>query len=158
MARYPVYDSVEVANYLIEQAKPDGLDPLQVMKLSYICHGFLLGYRNRPLLEDDIEAWKLGPVVRRIYDKLPGGDVVIRQPFDKWIAEFIDEKKLIDKVFRRFSKYSGLELSSLTHKEGTPWDLTWRTYGRNAVIPQDLIKKHFQEVIAIGRIDPAKGL
>ena len=72
----PVYPSRAIANYLIENS-PHGLDPLQVMKLACIAHGFTLGLYDRPLLEDDVEAWKYGPVVRRIYAFIPGGSGAI---------------------------------------------------------------------------------
>src|SRR3954454_9651864 len=95
-----IYRSSAVANYLIKAA-PDGLDALQVMKLTYIAHGFTLGLLGRPLIEDDIEAWKLGPVVRRIYQALPGGSHLIRKPLSDDAPDINpEERAIVDDVLR----------------------------------------------------------
>jgi uncharacterized phage-associated protein len=54
-----------VANRFLELAEAEGrsLTPLQLMKLVYIAHGWMLGIHQRPLIKDHIEAWKLGPVI-----------------------------------------------------------------------------------------------
>src|SRR6185437_2444728 len=107
-----VYDSRTIANYLIGKAAPrGGLDPLQVMKLCYIAHGFTLALTGRPLIEDDVEAWKLGPVVRRVYDHIPGGSTAIVTPpasFPK-IADLEDgERGVVDDVFAKYGQFGGL--------------------------------------------------
>lgn len=147
----PVYRSTAIANYLIG-ASPHGLDALQVMKLAYIAHGFTLGLRGRPLLEDDVEAWKLGPVMRRIYHVLPGGSGHIREALTFERAELTrEDKELVDTVLERYGKYTGLYLSSLTHSVGSPWEKTWSTYGKNAIIPQDLIRSHYERIVSDAR-------
>src|SRR5713226_3390078 len=58
-----------VANELIRLASEDGksLTPLQIIKLTYIAHGWMLGLYQRPLVVDQIEAWKYGPVIPDLY-------------------------------------------------------------------------------------------
>jgi uncharacterized phage-associated protein len=145
-----VYDARAVANYLIAKAAPRGLDPLQVMKLTYIAHGFTLGLTSRPLLEDDVEAWKFGPVVRRLYKNLPGGSAPIMEPIVPAIPADLqnDERAIVDSVFDLYGHLSGWDLSMLTHRPGSPWEKTWNTYGQNAVIPQDLIREHYKGIMA----------
>lgn len=49
------------------------LTPLQVNKFIYICHGWTLGFFDRPLIDNSvaqIEAWRYGPVVVNIYHML----------------------------------------------------------------------------------------
>jgi uncharacterized phage-associated protein len=144
-----VYDSTSVANYLIEKAFPVGLDALQVLKLTYIAHGFVLGITGAPLLEDDIEAWKYGPVVRGIYKVLPGGSTQIRTPLDGGGAAELDSpaKGIVDTVYNLYGKHSGVYLSNLTHRPGSPWHKVLTTYGRNAVIPRDLIESHYARIL-----------
>jgi uncharacterized phage-associated protein len=145
-----VYDSNSIANYLIEKAIPHGgLDALQVLKLVYIAHGFVLGIKGIPLLEDDIEAWKYGPVVRSIYAALPGGSTSIMAPVGNVSAAQLDatEKGIVDTVYNLYGKHSGLFLSNLTHRPGSPWHKVWTTYGRNAVIPRDLIERHYERIL-----------
>jgi uncharacterized phage-associated protein len=152
-----VYPSRAIANYLIEHSR-GGLDPLQVIKLAYIAHGFTLGLFDRPLLEDDVEAWKFGPVVRRIYAVIPGGSARITAPLSAEKPELADDDKtVVDSVLDQYGRYSGLYLSSLTHRPGSPWDKTWKKYGQNAVIPRDLIQAHYEGIIKDARAAAAAG-
>ncbi|MCY4672954.1 MAG: DUF4065 domain-containing protein, partial [Bacteroidetes bacterium] len=69
-----VEDFVVIA-YLLKKAaeEGEGLTPLQINKLVYICHGWAWGKLNRPLIDNrsgQIEAWKYGPVVREVYTRL----------------------------------------------------------------------------------------
>lgn len=156
-----VYDSRAVANYLIGKAGAGGLDSLQVMKLVYIAHGFVLAVLDRPLLEDDVEAWQHGPVVRRVYHCLPGGAAAIVRPIFEHAPAIDDDHDeavgIVDSMFEKFGEIPGLYLSSLTHKPGSPWKKTWDTYGKNAVIPQDLIQKHYRDILIRAKTAREKG-
>lgn len=147
-----VYPSRAVANYLLERAGASGgLDALQTIKLTYIAHGFSLGFYDDSLLKEEIEAWKFGPVIRPVYAMLPFGSANIHGPLGPDRPDFdARDKALVDAVFDQYGKFSGLYLSSLTHRAGTPWDLTWKRYGQNAVIPRALIQDHYKRVIAGG--------
>ncbi len=145
-----VYNARAVANYLIAKAAvKGGLDALQVMKLTYISHGFTLAVLGRPLLEDDVEAWKFGPAIRRIYAVLPGGSGRISTPLGGTPAALLGsaEKTVVEGVYQTYGSLTGTYLSTLTHRSGSPWDQTWRTYGQNAVIPRALIMKHYKGVL-----------
>lgn len=148
MAKETIYDSVCVADYLVRNSER-GLDPLQTLKLSYIAHGFTLALRDKPLLEDDVEAWQYGPVIRPIYNALPGGSAKITgKLLDKPALFDEDDKRILNTVLKKYGHLSGLTLSSLTHSKGSPWDETWQAYGKNAVIPQELIQSHYQKILA----------
>ncbi len=56
-------DALAVANYMLELAKEEGkeLQPLKLMKLVYIAHGFMLALLGRSALNprfDRVEAWQ----------------------------------------------------------------------------------------------------
>jgi len=145
-----VHNSRAIANYLISKASQrGGLDALQIMKLTYIAHGFSLAVTGKPLIEDDVEAWKLGPVIRKVYSVLPGGSSPISRMLGTTPSADLegDQKSVVDSVFDNYGRMSGLYLSTLTHQPGSPWDKTWSTYGKNAVIPQDLIHRHYTKII-----------
>ncbi len=144
-----VYDSRAVANYLIKRAVERGIsvDPLKLMKLVYLAHSWTLGLLERPLLSDDIEAWQYGPVIRRLYSCIAGSRQTISEPVSAHRARLSDqEAHIVDQVLDKYGPLSGVQLSALTHRAGTPWDITWRAYGKNAVIPQDLIERHFRSL------------
>ena len=50
-----------------------GFTPLQINRLTYICHGWTLASLDRPLIDnssEQIQAWKYGPVVVGVYHLL----------------------------------------------------------------------------------------
>lgn len=155
-----VYDARAVANYLLNKALNfGGLDALQVMKLTYIAHGFTLGLHGKPLLEDDIEAWEYGPVVRRVYAALPGGAgrINVLNATVEPAAFGQREQGVVDGVYTLYGSLSGLLLSKLTHRPGSPWERTWNTYGRNAVIPREVIQSHYKRIVEEWRVASAAG-
>lgn len=147
-----MHSSLTVAQYLLNKAdrieRP--LTPMQIIKLVYLCHGWMLGLYRRPLIEDDVEAWRYGPVIRRLYSAVKhyrSEPIVKPLMQDSDVANEFDEneKDVMDQVFDIYGKYTGIELSKLTHAPGTPWseirsadDTGWE------VIPNHLIEKHFR--------------
>lgn len=53
------YKSLAVANYLLDKAKAknDTLTPMQLIKLAYIAHGWMLGKYGAALLLEPVEAY-----------------------------------------------------------------------------------------------------
>jgi uncharacterized phage-associated protein len=122
------------------------------LSLVYLAHGFVLGALDRSLIQDDVLAWKYGPVIRSVYVALPSGPQKITDNLGDFSpAEFEeDEKNIVDQVFEKYGRYSGIDLSKFTHREGTPWKEVWDLYGQNAVIPRDRIRDYFQGLISRG--------
>ena len=127
----------------------DSLGIVQVIKLVYICHGWMLVFYNRPLIRDEIQAWQYGPVIPVLYDKLrmfmssPVGIIA------DMTGEFLDpeETDLIGSVYDSYGKMSGTDLSQITHKKGSPWDLTYRNGFFGDVISDNLIKDHYSRLL-----------
>jgi len=70
--RKSTIDDFVVIVYLLQKAAEEGrgLTPLQINKLVYICHGWTLALLDRPLNNNNvnqIQAWKYGPVVQKVY-------------------------------------------------------------------------------------------
>ena len=65
--------SITVAKRFIDIAEKDNgntLTPMQLLKLVYIAHGTMLGKYSMPLINDKVEAWKYGPVIKPLYDAI----------------------------------------------------------------------------------------
>jgi len=153
-----VHSSIAVANELLFHAEKSGdtLTPMQLIKLVYLAHGWMLGVYGRPMLEESVEAWRYGPVLRNLYQRvkefrdLPVVGPIKRSPFGGEVEEEFsaEESHIIAEVFRIYKDWSGIELSSLTHQQGSPWDITWRGTGENAEISNDLIEYHYKSIYA----------
>jgi len=144
--------SISVANRFLELAEEAGdpLTPMQLLKLTYIAHGWMLGLHSRPLFNDRVEAWQYGPVIPALYSH-------VRQyrgaPVSKRVGNFLDrgklddqEKAVIDQVYQAYRKFTGMELSRITHASGTPWELTYEPGSFGKIIPIDLIEDHYKRL------------
>ncbi len=143
------HDSRAVANVLIKEAsdKNNPLTPMQIIKLVYICHGWMLGLYGRPLIKQPVEAWRYGPVIGNLYQglkKYGSSHVTAAIPArDGDFDEF--EADLTEQVRNKYSHLSGIALSRLTHAVGTPWYTTYHMEGQNSIIPDDLIEEHYMQ-------------
>ena len=144
------HDARSIANDLIRRAQSDDrfLTPMQVQKLVYFCHGWFLGMYGEPLVEQDIVAWRYGPVVPRLYRSLRGYRAnPVNRPIRRVNeANFNEQEELIvNDVFVKYGKLSGSALSTLTHLTGSPW---FNVYydprrGQDSVIPNGEIRDYF---------------
>ena len=142
-----------VANEFIRLAEAEGksLTPLQLIKLVYVAHGWMLALYQRPLITDRIEAWKYGPVIPDLYQSLKSygaGNVTetIREPL-RSAALDDQERDLIRQVYQRYGKKTGVQLSELTHRPGTPWHRTWEPDSMGLGISNDLIAEHYRRLV-----------
>ncbi|RNJ77780.1 MAG: DUF4065 domain-containing protein [Nitrosopumilus sp. D6] len=137
--------------------------PMHVLKLTYISHGYVLAIRNEPLFNDRIEAWKYGPVIPSLYNTLkeygdgsvlklhtcgtPLGSKEFLTRVDAIKKKIGETKcKIIERVAKTYGVYSAMQLSSITHCNGTPWHNTYDGSGY-AEIPNEIIKSHYKEIL-----------
>lgn len=145
--------SLSVAQYLLDQCKANGdsaTTPMQLLKLVYIAHGYMLGKYGQPLLKESVEAWRFGPVVPSVYHATKGFKDKPVEYVAKANKEFpfsAEEKETMDRVAKIYGKASGIVLSSATHRADTPWRKTWDQYGQNAPISNDLIEYFYGELL-----------
>lgn len=147
------HSALAVAGYLLERASevPRSLSPMKLIKLVYIAHGWMLGLYGRPLFEEDVEAWRYGPVIRELYHEVKTFRARAVPPnldgLSSDATEFDEyEQDVMNQVQNVYGKYTAIQLSRLTHSPGTPWDLIYNKFGRDFVIPNDLIEDHYAKM------------
>lgn len=141
-------NAIVVASHLlwIEGQSGKQITPMQLLKLVYISHGWMLGLYDDPLFSDDVEAWLYGPVIRDVYDeykKFGGGQIGTSGTCEK-LNPYANN--IITQVANVYGKYDGWQLSRLTHKPGSPWAITIADAGANSVIPNPLIRHHYKQL------------
>jgi uncharacterized phage-associated protein len=144
------------------------LTQMQLLKLTYIAHGWNLAVNGEPLIREPVEAWNYGPVVRELYNHIRynGTNPIQRliEDTDNVADDFFEASKpktstvyqeqlsvgendVVERVWRRYGRHSGYSLSMLTHRPGTPWFETYfGTVGGTKVISNDLIREHYVEL------------
>lgn len=146
-----MHDAITVANRFLRLAEEQGrqLTPMQLLKLVYIAHGWMLGLYGRPLIRDEVQAWQYGPVIPRLYNQVR---TFRSQPVQGPLLGLKDapldgdEEHLIDQVFDIYGDKSGPALSRITHMPGSPWDLTYSPGSFGVPIPNDIIHDHYQRM------------
>ncbi len=149
-----LHDSRQVANEFLRLADEEGksLTPLQVQKLVYYAHAWMLGLHEQPMIDMKFEAWRYGPVVPVIYFGLSHyrGDPIdegFRLPLhaDDANNHFTEEERdIIAQVYEKYARFSGLQLSAMTHAQGTPWDKSVKR--GDFLIPNKLIHRYYADL------------
>lgn len=157
------YDAKAIANYFLDLAKQQGrtIDPMAIQKLVYFAHGWSLAILGIPLISDRIQAWDYGPVIRSLYNEFKefGNDPITRPARS---AEFKDHKliiripsindhqgspklevtkALLNRVWEVYRDFSAIELSNMTHEDGSPWSVA-RSQQKD-IIDDEVIKDCF---------------
>ncbi|MGI0527311.1 Panacea domain-containing protein [Rhizobium giardinii] len=158
------YSAKAVANAILNKAAEDGrkITHLKLQKLLYYVAGYYLVATGKPLIDHTFEAWEYGPVVPEIYHefKANAGKPITTQAteLDWETGQFVpvpiptDDRalnKVLDFVMKNYGKYSGAQLSDMTHREGSPWDLTRQANPgmRGVDIPLERLKEHFAPLV-----------
>jgi uncharacterized phage-associated protein len=145
--------SLSVAQYILDRCNEAGdpaVTPMQLIKLVYVAHGYMLGKYGRPLLDEPVQAWQYGPVVPTVYRAVKDyhSAPVERVAGATQGQVFSDkEREVMDNVARTYGRYTGIVLSSATHRPGTPWQRTWELAGKNAPISNDLIENFYANML-----------
>lgn len=159
-------NALSVANYFIDLAKKEEkpLTQLGLMKRVYIAHGFSLAINNKSLLDcrfDKVEAWKYGPVIPSVYHSFkmfrsnPITEKTVVMEWDDRKNEFIfltpvlediEDKKIVQMVWKRYHDFSDKEIVDLTHRDGTPWSVCY-VPNQNRPIPDEITSLYYQKLI-----------
>jgi len=153
--------ALATANFFVQKSQDTGveLSPMKLVKLVYLAHGWYLGIKGTPLIPESVQAWKYGPVVPSIYFtfKKYGDGQITQTEIDCGTMKFPtvtdnDTKAFMEVIWDVYGKtHTGLQLSTLTHEKGSPWDITWNEKGekniKSVIIPNDIIKEYYQNRI-----------
>ena len=163
------YKAMAISNTIIEMAREKNItdiSPMKLQKLLYYAHAWHLAFFDRPLFQEGIEAWEWGPVVPGIYSAFSkfgnspinedgkeliwdNGNLGIRTPY---VEEGDSEVNfLLQEILRVYGGLTAIQLSNITHAEGTPWSLIASEYNdylpRGLSIPNELIQDVFKKMI-----------
>ena len=144
-----------VAQYIYELSKKNNrlITPMKLLKLTYICYGwYSIGNEDR-LFYNEIQAWKYGPVIPDLYDKIK---IYHTNPVNDDIgnSESLDDnkKKWIEKIYSLYKGFTGNDLSNMTHIEGSPWHQVYDKSNRYE-IPDNIIKDYYKKLYEESRQD-----
>ena len=122
---------MDVANWFISKANSEKLDDkvsegisnLKLQKMLYFAQAAHLAlYSKKSLFEDDILAWKLGPVVEDVYHqfKSPNNKPIAKPTNQEYKKISLGIDVFLENVWSIFGKFSAAKLVQMSH-EHQPW-------------------------------------
>ncbi len=117
------YKPVDIAKWFInttDRESGDAITHLKVQKLIYYAQAWSIAHYDKPLFDEDLEAWAHGPVVASVWEYLKhyGYDAI---PVQKLKDKFDGRAMAILRAVKdKYGIYTAKKLESMTHKE-RPW-------------------------------------
>lgn len=158
-------DCLNVARYFIVKAYEDSIEAemtnMKVQKLLYYAQSLHLAMYDEPLFEEEIQAWRYGPVcppAYRFYSEFEAKQLPI--PSQELLLEMPEDKRqLLEEVWEYFGGYHAYQLSGMTHLE-FPWKkarkgLLPEASSTKAILLEDLKALGHQKLDQIERDHPA---
>lgn len=148
-----IYDARAVANEVIRLAhsKAAPITNLELLKLIYFSHGFMLGIHKDPIFYQPVIAWQYGPVVLDVYYSFNhyGAQAITRQLHMPGLQLVEDKaKEVISYTYDLLGSLSPSRLVAISHDVNGPWYKTWNnSLGQNQVIPIDLMQEYFSGLL-----------
>lgn len=154
--------ALSVANYFVKKALEEPRDcakltPMKLLKMIYLTHGLYLAKYDKPLIKENIIAWRYGPVVEDVYNafKHYGNRVITEMAYDRHGKAYSFEAdsdcaqvvELLNTVWDACLEYTGIQLSNWSHEKDSPWDIVYNQTpsGQNGLLPIDnlLMRNYF---------------
>lgn len=119
-------DPLDASKYFIvrayEEEKDSSMTNMKLQKLLYYAQSLHLALYDQPLFDEEIQAWRYGPVcppAYRYYSDYEGNQLSI--PSDSGLSSIpLETKELLEEVWEHFGVHRAYKLSDMTHDE-TPW-------------------------------------
>lgn len=141
-------DVNDVADFLIDlyMDSEDPMTNIRLNKFLYFIQGWHLAIFDKPIFEEDFQAWKKGPVIPMIYHNYKN-QMPIQEILNSGYMENLSDEEigLIVDVARKYQGYSNQALVGMTHFNGSPWKQVYREDEYETVIPKEIIKDYFKK-------------
>lgn len=110
-------DVFDVAAYILERC--GAMSTWKLQKLCYYSQAWALAWTEKPIFNEDFEAWSNGPVCRKLFNEHKGLFMIKRSDLIFGNSDNLnsDEKDTINVVLRDYSDMSPYELRELSHSE-----------------------------------------
>lgn len=137
------YYALDIAKYIVNKCTLDEkpVTNLQLQKILYYIQKEFLKH-NRQAFLDDIQAWKFGPVVPKVYFYFCGAGAMPINMFYDCIDFDREDQRIIDRIVEAKRELPPWDLVEETHKKDGAWDKVFKNgAGERDVITIELIKR-----------------
>jgi len=139
----------DVAAYILERMET--ITTMKLQKLVYYSQAWSLVWDEKPLFEEDIEAWANGPVVRGLFDYHRGMYEISSMPLGNSGLLNQEQRDTVDAVLEYYGHRSAQWLIELTHMED-PWVQARKGLPKlergNRIISLDVMADYYSSLLA----------
>lgn len=113
-------DVLDVAKYILNTAGK--MSTWKLQKLCYYSQAWAIAWTERPIFQEEFQAWANGPVCPELFHKHHGMFMIDTSEFPYGTPENLtaDEKDTINIILRDYGDMEPYALRELTHSEA-PW-------------------------------------
>jgi len=135
-------DVLDVAQYILKKHGP--MTAMKLQKLVYYSQAWSIVWDDKAIFEEEIQAWKNGPVVRDLWEAHRGQYRVekIENGYSDELSD--DQIETVDIVLQFYGDKSAQWLSDLTHLED-PWKHAWEQ-GENTIITKEALAEYYSSI------------
>lgn len=121
---------------------------LELQKILYIAHMLHLGLHEQPLVQDNFQAWELGPVHPILYHKAKVFGANPVQNIFRSVPNLDEhnlETKTLNATFNAVAEFTGSRLIAITHCDYGAWAKNYKPGAYGIVIPNEDIFEEYKE-------------
>ena len=150
-----ILKGIDIAYYILSKRR---VGHLTIEKLVYMCYADYLCNTGDKLFGDSIYAFEKGPVVESVYKEFHKSKGVLPGKYDYasmksrilFSNNGLSKLSSIDRTLEKYGRMSSRELVALTHREGTPWDLTDKGKRFSGINDELILLAHNNEAMLEG--------
>ncbi len=144
--------AIDIADWFVNRANiekqenfGEGISNMKLQKILYFAQAAHLVVEDSQLFNEEILAWKYGPVIQEVYQVYKGTRAPIKAPSSKAYMNLnTDTVTFLEEVWQLFGKYSAGKLVEMTHAHA-PWKSVFNG-SRDVIITKDSMKEYYQDV------------
>lgn len=118
-------DISDIADFIIENSEP-GISHRKLQKLLYFAQGFYLAKNGLPLFDAELQAWRYGPVNRKIWNlfKGHGGTEITKPTNTNYLSLDETRQTFLSSFLDVFLAISQDTLIDISHTDA-PWEVNY---------------------------------
>ena len=138
--------AIDIANFFIDVSDfmdEESITNMKVNKLVYFAQAWSLVKFNKKLFNEDIEAWKQGPVIPSVYKAFRTCE---SKNIEMTIGDYdesiftAEQLNFLADIALTYGKYTALALRNISDKPGSPWALVYEKKKNNIISPESMTK------------------
>lgn len=135
--------ALDLAGYVID--KGNYLNNFKLNKILYLLHCYYMMKTGKELIDEDFEAWSIGPVIPEVFEEYSiyaGAPIISFYEIEYSIDPQIEE--VIRKLARNLTYVKPWEINDMTMFDGSAWSKAYEKGKRNRIYPS-LIREDIEK-------------